>query len=215
MAAAPLPDRRDALRAACVRETNRPSSPTAAGAAAPQPEVIDAGDAADIAAAPARTSSASPSGAASTQRVDGAPAEAVAGDGDEHRDADRRQRVRARIAGARRDQARQHQPRGDEIAGIMQRVGRQRVAAGLPATLSSARQRKMSTTIEIEHRGEGEAVGGDVRRLRRGAGAPATATPTASAIRKPVSASAATASTLAWPNGWPSSAGLSATRTAK
>ena len=104
----------------------------------------------------------------------------------------------------------------DEIAGKMQRVGRERVAAGLRARRARrARQRTRSTTSESDDRREGEEVGVDLAPSRPSRCSAATATPTASTSRKPVCASAATASILAWPNGWSSSAGLSASRTAK
>ena len=61
-----------------------------------------------------------------------------------------------------------------------------------------------------------QRVGVDLGALRRqGAGSPRRRPPTDSTARKPVWASAATASILAWPNGCSSSAGLSASRTAK
>ena len=83
------------------------------------------------------------------QRVDGACAEPVAGNGDEQRDADGGERVGPRQPGPRRHQPDEHEAGADEIARVMQGVGGDRVAAGLLATRRKARQRRMSTTIEI------------------------------------------------------------------
>ena len=89
--------------------------------------------------------------------------------------------------------------------------------ASLPvsaATRLSARQRRMSTTIEMRMTAKAKPPGSTSpgAPMRRSASA---ATPMESAKRKAVCASAAIASTFSWPKGWPSSAGLSAMPTAK
>ena len=63
------------------------------------------------------------------QRLDGAPSEAKARDGDKQRDAERRQGVAMHEAKSRRREADRHESGRDEIAGEMQRVRGQRVAA--------------------------------------------------------------------------------------
>ena len=71
-----------------------------------------------------------PLGRAVDERVDRRAAEAIACDGDEAGDADRRQRVGMGEARAGGDKADEDQDGGDEIARIVQRVGAERVARG-------------------------------------------------------------------------------------
>jgi lactoylglutathione lyase len=72
------------------------------------------------------------------QSVDGSPPQAVAGDGDEERDADRRQGIGVVKPGARRREADQDENRRDQVAREMQRVGGERLALGVPGDLRKA-----------------------------------------------------------------------------
>ena len=71
-----------------------------------------------------------PLGRAVDERVDRRPAQAIACDGDEAGDADRRQRIGVGESRASRDESKQDENGCDEIARIMQRVGAERVARG-------------------------------------------------------------------------------------
>ena len=105
-------------------------------------------------------------------------------------------------AGARRREADEDEHGGDEIARIVQRVGAERMARGHARHMGQRAPAHEVDGDREQDRADGEGIDVDRARRRRGcARPPATATPIESAARKPVSASAATASILAWPNG--------------
>ena len=64
------------------------------------------------------------------ERIDRRSTQAIACDGDEAGDADRRQRIGMGVSGPRGDEPQKDQHRCNEIARIMQRVGAERVARG-------------------------------------------------------------------------------------
>jgi hypothetical protein len=88
------------------------------------------------------------------------------GDADEDCDADGRERVAVRPARPRRRETGEDEARGNEIAGIVQRVGGQRVAAGFSSdALEGAPTRDVDEDRQ-EDRHEREEIGVDRRRLR-------------------------------------------------
>ena len=93
------------------------------------------------------------------ERVDGALREAEPRDRDEQRDADRHERIGLRIAEGRGAEGGEHQDRVDEVGREMQRVGLERLAAGLPR---DPPQRPPAPGID-DDRGDEHADGGPAR----------------------------------------------------
>ena len=130
------------------------------GAAAPQADEVGSGDARHLFdREPQRLRH--PLRRRVDQSVDGAAAEPEAGDADEQRDAGRGQGVGVRQAGAGRREADEDQGRGDQVAGEVQRIGGERVAAG-----AGGDDRQSAPAHEVDDdrdddRAEGEDVGVD------------------------------------------------------
>ena len=105
------------------------------------------------------------------QRLDGAAAEPPAGDADEHRDDDRRRRVRPRIAERDAAEPDQHRDRRPHVGAEMQRVGLQRLARGLAGdAIEQAGAEEIDHDRDDDH-GEGRDASPRPRGLRRRAAA--------------------------------------------
>ncbi len=131
-----------------------------AAAAAPQPKEVHRLDAAHFAERVAHIAG-KPLRRRIDQRVDRASAETEAGHRDEQGDRDRRERIAGDEAEAGGEQSGKHEGGADEIAGIVQGVGFERLAAGFPG---DAHQRAPAERVDGDRGddgGEGERIGVD------------------------------------------------------
>ena len=119
-------DRRDAFQGQGARHRDDDVADDL-GAAGPEPDRLDPRHAPGV-DDQAADRVGQPLGSAVDERVDRRPAQAIACDGDEAGDADRRQRIGMGVSGPRGRESEEDEHRGNEIARIMQRVGAQRMA---------------------------------------------------------------------------------------